>query len=152
MQRPQHWQVHRRPSTPCAPSIATIAPATKRSTSSSSEPLHHSIRSWDKLRQARTIAIKFNQDWPLNKVPMFEGQRQQLVSDTVARAVLRLLRENTTATLLCVDGGVHHMNGAVANLDRLDNTGLHLLREFDVEYIDGHAGAGRLVSPFPAAG
>jgi hypothetical protein len=94
-------------------------------------------RSWQRLRRAKTIAIKFNQDWPRDKVPMFEGQRQQLVSDTVARAVLRLLRENTTARILCVDGGVHHMFGAVARVEDATNI-LHLLHEFDVEYVDCH--------------
>ena len=43
-------------------------------------------RAWDKLRRAKTIAIKFNQDWVASRVVMHEGHRQQLVSDPVARA------------------------------------------------------------------
>ncbi len=94
-------------------------------------------RSWAKLRQARSIVIKFNQDWPAPNIVMFAGQRQQLVSDAVARAVLRLLRENTHATLYCAD--------ATAYIGRNEwtleqTTSLApILREFDVEYIDAHA-------------
>src|SRR5690348_14249472 len=58
---------------------------------------------WSKLRQARRIGIKFNQDKAPERTVMFEGQRQQLVSDSVARATLRLLREQTDAELFCVD-------------------------------------------------
>jgi uncharacterized protein (DUF362 family) len=95
-------------------------------------------RAWAKLRRAKTIGIKFNQDWPLDKVVMFQGQRQQLVADTVVRAVLRLLRENTTAQLFCVEAGVSHRSVR----DELDKVTpiLPLLREFDVEYIDANAG------------
>lgn len=60
-------------------------------------------RTWARLKAANTIAVKFNQDYRPNRVVMFKGQRQQLVSDKVARAVLRLLREQTTADIFCVD-------------------------------------------------
>jgi uncharacterized protein (DUF362 family) len=94
-------------------------------------------RAWARLSRAKTIAIKFNQDWPREQVVMWEGQRQQLVSDSVTRAVLRLLRERTTARLLCVD--------ATAYIGRGDwtlqqtTTIAPILREFGVEYVDGHA-------------
>jgi hypothetical protein len=42
-------------------------------------------RAWEKLRAAKTIAIKFNQDYAPSRTPYFEGIRQQLVSDGVAR-------------------------------------------------------------------
>ena len=60
-------------------------------------------KAWARLKPARSIAIKFNQDFDPKRVPLFEGQREQLVSDKVARAVLRLLREETDAELFCVD-------------------------------------------------
>ena len=55
---------------------------------------------WDRLRRAKRIGIKFNQDKrPAYRV-YFQGQLQQLVSEKVARAVLRLLRERTDADLV----------------------------------------------------
>ena len=90
---------------------------------------------WDRLRRASTIGIKFNQDKePKNRV-YFEGQLQQLVSKKVARAVLRLLREKTTADLVVADVSFYTMyNGAT-----LEETTTHadLFREFDVTYING---------------
>ena len=92
-------------------------------------------RAWDKLSKARRIGIKFNQDWTSDRVVMHEGHRQQLVSDPVARATLRLLRERTRAELFAVDiGVVHPPEGGT----RKDNTNiLPVLREFDVPFIDG---------------
>jgi len=91
---------------------------------------------WQKLTAARRIAIKFNQDWPAEKVVMHQGHRQQLVSDPVARATLRLLRERTNAELFSIDIGVEGL---------LQRTGLegcvnlrHIQDEFSVPYIFGH--------------
>ncbi|MCJ7548261.1 MAG: DUF362 domain-containing protein, partial [Anaerolineae bacterium] len=60
-------------------------------------------RAWNKLKAAQRIAIKFNQDFRSERVPYFEGMREQLVSDKVARAVVRLLREETDAELVYAD-------------------------------------------------
>ena len=90
---------------------------------------------WEKLRRAKRIGIKFNQDKrPAHRV-YFEGQLQQLVSAKVARAVLRLLRERTDCrTGLCGCQLLRQYNGA----DSMETpTVLPILREFDVEYIDG---------------
>ena len=93
-------------------------------------------RSWEKLRKARRIGIKFNQDWSPNRVVMHEGHRQQLVSDPVARALLRLLREETTAEIFGVDVGV---DGPPPGMTRVDCTNiLPVLKEFDVPFIDGN--------------
>jgi uncharacterized protein (DUF362 family) len=64
-----------------------------------------------------------------------QGHRQQLVSDPVARATLRLLRERTTAELVAVDIGmeaiIHRVtDGSSANL-------MHVFREFNIPYIEG---------------
>ena len=92
-------------------------------------------RSWERLRKARRIGIKFNQDWNPNRLVVHEGHRQQLVSDVVARATLRLLRENTTADLFVVDVGVERVD---EGSDRLANTQVaKVLQEFDVPYVDG---------------
>ncbi len=90
-------------------------------------------KSWEKLQAAKHIAIKFNQDF--EREVMFEGQRRQLVSDSVVRAVLRLLREKTDAELTCVDASFYvlYENG---NLDELTLI-KHVLEEFDVPYLDG---------------
>src|SRR5512146_935168 len=63
-------------------------------------------QSWEKLSKARRIGIKFNQDWNPGRVIMHQGHRQQLVSDPVARATLRLLQERTSAKLFAIDVGV----------------------------------------------
>ncbi len=94
-------------------------------------------RSWNKLRAAKRIAIKFNQDWVLSHVVYFEGQRRQLVSDSVARAVLRLLREQTSAELICVDASYYVMYQENAKTVADTTTLEAILREFDVTYIDG---------------
>ena len=110
----------------------------------SDEEIYHALkrataplyRSWEKLRQAKTIGIKFNQDWPKPRMVIFENQRQQLVSDSVARAVLRLLRENTSAKLYCVDSSFHTAYDG-NTLDETTNLA-HVFREFDIEYINCH--------------
>ena len=85
---------------------------------------------WSRLGRAKTIAIKFNQDKASQRVVMFKNQRQQLVSDSVARATLRLLRERTDARLYCADVSFYTMyNGeTVANTTNI----AHILREFEV--------------------
>jgi hypothetical protein len=62
----------------------------------STDPLTHV---WDKLARAGTIAINFNQDYHPDRTPFFEGMRETLVSDKVARAIVRLLRERTQAEI-----------------------------------------------------
>jgi hypothetical protein len=80
--------------------------------------------------------VKFNQDWPLDTVVTYEGQRQQLVADSVARAVLRLLRERTQAEIVCGDASYHVMYGVSESV--ADTTTLaHVLDEFDVPLLDG---------------
>ncbi|PJF47664.1 MAG: DUF362 domain-containing protein [Chloroflexi bacterium] len=108
----------------------TVYQALKRAT----QPL---TRAWDKLRNARRIAIKFNQDKEARHHITFHHHRVQLVSDCVARATLRLLRENTSAQLYCVD--VSFYRKYVPQAKDEDTTQLrHVLREFDVTYIDGN--------------
>ena len=85
-------------------------------------------RSWDRLKNAKRIAIKFNMMH--TKVEYFEGRRRELVDDAIARAVLRLLRERTSADLIASD-----THGFDAEGNRTDGLNyLSLLQEFDVEY------------------
>lgn len=90
---------------------------------------------WDKLRAAKRIGIKFNQDKePKNRV-YFEGQLQQLVSEKVARAFLRLLRERTDAHLIAPDVSFYTMyNGATIEET---NTFAQIFQEYEVEYLNG---------------
>ena len=60
-------------------------------------------RSWKKLEKARRIVLKFNMIKPPERIEYFAGRRRELVDDAVARAVLRLLRERTTAELITTD-------------------------------------------------
>jgi uncharacterized protein (DUF362 family) len=93
---------------------------------------------WTKLRKAKTIAIKFNQDKEQRNLVTYQNHRQQLVSDNVARAVLRLLRENTNAELYCVDVSFYRHYVPQAK-DENTTQMAHLFAEFGVRYIDGNA-------------
>jgi uncharacterized protein (DUF362 family) len=90
----------------------------------------------EKLRRARRIAIKFNQDFMPTRVVMHQGHRQQLVSDPVLRATLRLLREQTRADLFAIDVGVESLRLGEQRLEGA--TALPVLREFGVPFVDGH--------------
>lgn len=93
-------------------------------------------RAWEKLESARRIAVKFNQDWPIDEVITYAGRRQQLVADSVARATLRLLRERTDAEIVCVDVSYHVMYGVRESI--AETTTLpHVLEEYGVPLIDG---------------
>ncbi|HZG66041.1 MAG TPA: DUF362 domain-containing protein [Herpetosiphonaceae bacterium] len=100
--------------------------------SRATEPLE---RAWARLGRARRIAVKFNQDKARERVVMLAGQRQQLVSDSVMRATLRLLRERTSAEIICVDVSFYVMY----NGQTIENTCnvAPILREFGVRYVDG---------------
>ncbi len=107
-------------------------------------------RAWDKLKKARTIAIKFNQDKMLRQLVMFdERHRQQLVSDCVARALLRLLRERTSAHIYCIDVSFYQVYSG-AEKDSTTNI-TPVLKEFDVEYVNGNVGDVHMV-PVPGGG
>lgn len=94
-------------------------------------------RAWARLRAARTVAIKFNQDFAIERTPIFEGHRQQLVSDSVARAILRLLREETSADLFCVDTTVFKRGLPENDPGPHPSTQLApILVEFDVPYVN----------------
>ncbi len=94
-------------------------------------------RAWEKLRKARRIAIKFNQDKEPRNLVTWQNHRVQLVSDSVVRATLRLLRENTQAELFCVDVSFYQHYVEQAKGVQTLQIG-HLLKEFGVTYIDGN--------------
>jgi hypothetical protein len=92
-------------------------------------------RAWDRLRGAQRIGIKFNQDFRTDRVPYFGGMRQQLVSDSVARAVVRLLQEETGAELFYTD---------ITAFERTDSAEppataqlASLMAEMGVSYVNG---------------
>ena len=85
-------------------------------------------RAWTKLEKAGRVALKFNMMH--DEVHRLEGRRRELVDDAVARAVLRLLRERTSADLVASD--THGYDQERKLTDGLNY--LPLLREFDVEY------------------
>jgi uncharacterized protein (DUF362 family) len=106
----------------------TVYAALKRGTA----PLS---RVWDKFKAAQTIGIKFNQDFRPDRVPYFKGQRQQLVSDKVARALVRLLREETDAEIFYTD---------ITAFERTDDPNppstaqlAPLMEEMGVPYVNG---------------
>jgi uncharacterized protein (DUF362 family) len=89
-------------------------------------------RTWEKLRKADRIALKFNMGH--RDVHRYAGRRRELVDDAVARAVLRLLRDRTSATLVASD--THGRDAAGNHTDYLNY--LSMLQEFDVEYMESN--------------
>jgi hypothetical protein len=124
---------------------------------SSDEDVYHAlrratdplVRTWDRLEKASRIAIKFNQEGTPGEVVMHEGHRQQLVSDPVARATLRLLRERTRAELFAVDFGVSRVPEGRSRDDF--NTLMPILKEFEVSFRDGNQEPVKWV-PVPGGG
>jgi uncharacterized protein (DUF362 family) len=111
----------------------------------SDEEVYHALkratqpltRAWERLGKAGRIAIKFNQDKERRNLVTWRNHRVQLASDSVVRATLRLLRENTSAELFCVDVSFYRHYVPQAANENTTQIG-HLLREFDVTYIDGN--------------
>ena len=87
-------------------------------------------RSWEKLEKAKKIVIKFNMMH--TNVEYFRGRRRELVDDSVIRAVLRLLRERTSADLIAADTRGYEIQGEPTP----ELNYLHYLREFDVKYVE----------------
>ena len=95
-------------------------------------------KTWDRLSRAKSIGIKFNQDWEPETIVYHKGHRQQLVSDVVARATLRLLRERTGAHIFATDVGV----SGKPERPRSEITSiLPVLNEFNVPFVDGREDA-----------
>ena len=99
---------------------------------------------WERLRRAKRIGIKFNQDKPVDRWVFFEGQLQQLVSTKVARAVLRLLRERTDAEIIHTDVSFYAMYEGTD--PQVTGTVLPVLREFGVRHVDGTKPPYKMVS------
>ena len=95
------------------------------------EPL---TRSWEKLEKASRIVLKFNMVMPPERVEYFAGRRRELVDDAVCRAVLRLLRERTTATLIATDTYPYGNGHRIPE----DFNYRHHLEDFDVEFVDSN--------------
>jgi len=104
---------------------------------------------WSRLKAAKTISIKFNQAWQPEAVRTYAGHLQELVDHRVARAVLRLLREQTSASITCCYISV--IDAARRHTVEEDMTLLSVLREFDVPFIDGAEPPVRSV-PVPGGG
>lgn len=92
--------------------------------------------SWDRLRKAKRIGIKFNQDKEPKERVYYGGQLQQLVSKKLARAFLRLLRERTNAHIVVPDVSFYSMYYPNVTLEQT-MTFADLFKEFEVEYING---------------
>ncbi len=89
---------------------------------------------WERLRKAKRIGLKINQDKPRDRWVFYDGQLQQLVSSKVLRAVLRLLRERTDAELVCTDVSYYAMYEKTDPLHT--GTAIPLLREYGVTFVD----------------
>ncbi len=90
---------------------------------------------WARLKAARTISIKFNQAWQPEGLRFHAGHLQELVDYRVARAMLRLLREQTSAAITCCEISV--IDPARKHSVEENMTLLPVLSEFDVPFVDG---------------
>lgn len=90
-------------------------------------------RAWHRLEHADRIVIKFNMLGPSKQVHRFEGRRQELVDEAIARAVLRLLGDRTRAEIIVTDTdpSPDFLMGDSFNY-------AHILREFDVAFVDSN--------------
>ncbi|MFH1568040.1 MAG: DUF362 domain-containing protein [Gemmatimonadota bacterium] len=93
------------------------------------EPL---TRSWERLGKARRILLKFNMIKRPQDMHYFRGRRRELVDDAVCRAVLRLLRERTSAQLVAIDTFPYGNGHRIPQ----DFNYRHLLEEFGVAWVD----------------
>ncbi|MDP6038685.1 MAG: DUF362 domain-containing protein, partial [Candidatus Latescibacteria bacterium] len=92
-------------------------------------------RSWAKLEKADKIVIKFNMMKLHHRIIHYMGRRRELVDDMVARAMLRLLRERTTAEIVATDTNPYtkeHLMGDDFNY-------AHILKEYGVGFVDSNA-------------
>ena len=90
--------------------------------------------SWERIQRARRVVIKFNMNKPLERIAYFEGRRRELVDDAVCRAVLRLLRERTSAELIATDTNAYndeHLMGEDFNY-------ASILKSFGVDLVDSN--------------
>ena len=90
---------------------------------------------WARLEKAGRIGIKINHDKPTDRWVFHKGMLQQLVCDKVVRATMRLLRERTSAELVCTDVSYYDMYQGTDPLETA--TALPALRDYDVEYVVG---------------
>ncbi|MBM3280592.1 MAG: DUF362 domain-containing protein [Candidatus Handelsmanbacteria bacterium] len=91
-------------------------------------------RSWERIEKARKIVLKFNMIKYRERIEYFAGRRRELVDDSVCRALLRLLKERTSATLVATDTFVYG-NGCRTPEDFNYK---HLLDYYGVEYVDSN--------------
>lgn len=96
------------------------------------EPL---TQTWERLGKAKRIGIKINQDKPVDRLVFHKGMLQQLACEKVVRATLRLLRERTTADIVCTDVSFYQMYNGTDPIETA--TALPALRDYDVEYVIG---------------
>jgi uncharacterized protein (DUF362 family) len=92
-------------------------------------------RSWERLQRARRIVVKFNHAFRPEKLVYCGRHLQELTSESVARATLRLLRERTRAEIVCCEISVFKKPEDPSPEHTM--TLLPLLREFGVTLIDG---------------
>ena len=78
--------------------------------------------------------MKFNMMKPPERIIYYEGRRRELVDDATCRAVLRLIKEHTTAQLIATDTNPYtHGHRMPPNFNYL-----HHLKEFDVQFVDSN--------------
>ena len=102
-------------------------------------------RAWRRLKNAKRITIKMNQAWRQQDLVYFAGHLGELVDHRTARALLRLLREETSAELVCTEiATMAHHDPDLAVEDTI--TLRPVLEEFGVSFVDGDLQPHKVVS------
>jgi hypothetical protein len=91
-------------------------------------------RSWERIEKARKIVLKFTLIKYRERIEYFAGRRRELVDDSVCRALLRLLRERSSAKLVATDTFVYGNGFRTPE----DFNYKHLLDHYGVEYVDSN--------------
>ena len=92
-------------------------------------------RSRERIEKADRVVIKFNMMKLRDRIISFEGRRRELVGDVVCRAVLRLLKEHTTAEMVATDTNPYTKEKPMGE----DFNYVHILKEFGVGFVDSNA-------------
>ena len=93
-------------------------------------------KAWLRLKAARRIACKFSHGRAAERQVRYEGHLQELTSEQIMRATIRLLRENTNAEIVVGETSIFrvpeedHDPAWAAPLKKL-------LRELDVPFVNG---------------
>jgi uncharacterized protein (DUF362 family) len=93
-------------------------------------------RAWARLKAAGRIAIKFSHGRTAERQVRYEGHLQELTSEQIMRATIRLLRENTTAEIVVGETSIFRQPEEDTNPAWAQPL-IKFCREMDVPFVNG---------------